>query len=778
MAMAAGEGSTRDEVVSMLAVAALAKVAAAMGILGDPSLLGSATTMVAFAVDMDMDQGVRIQATTPMLVLEGAVATSRENPADRQAGVTERMLGTARTTIFSEQTVQAVVAAVTAATKANEPPAMRVSHVADSGMAVEQQVGMPAAAPNVTVQQPIVTGQEAQVIHEAGAKGKDNEVQGPPKKKKEEKTGCFRCKQPRHYIDDCPTPFCDICESIHHATSACHLLNAPKPTAILHGYANEALMFFELSCGAFKAKAENPKLAKVTVDGDAMTIPQLIEQLKKIVPSEKFVWEVFHFKDNVYRVKLPSKLDVQRLKNFGTYICTDRDSHLTFDLWSSLEEPLYMLPEVWVRVSGLPSDIRSDFLSLWGVGTLFGKTMEVDMAYTRKNKVLRIKIGCLDSNLIPEDSDMFIRRGFFKLRFEVEVAQSQEVNMMDATNGNDGNDDAQHGEGKNSGGHAMDMESRGNDLDAPSNNDEQGASDLNNDVVGMQEQLGSLDAIQIGSMHVTLSPTGLPSYAKNLNKNESICKSLSCVEEFPLKDTSGTFFDADLRPRGSPLGSSLVSGRETRPQSATGQQVAGVLQRPQVPASGSPLVGVRETGEQPASGQPVASGQLLSPVANGASHVGRKQQHQLSANDGDQKPASSSPVPISTAPPGLSATRWMRAVGGSSVPGELLVVAKDTVAEPQKIQGMHAVQSDVDTGSKGTHVPMIANTGACVAGEGSAVHAVSVDSGMFSVANFDNVSFLGNVELCNPLANSNLSNAQDGSYNAGLVLEPELLDLL
>jgi hypothetical protein len=29
------------------------------------------------------------------------------------------------------------------------------------------------------------------------------------------------------------------------------------------------------------------------VDGDAMTIPQLIDQLKKIVPSDKFHWEVF-----------------------------------------------------------------------------------------------------------------------------------------------------------------------------------------------------------------------------------------------------------------------------------------------------------------------------------------------------------------------------------------------------------------------------------------------------------------------------------------------------
>jgi hypothetical protein len=71
-----------------------------------------------------------------------------------------------------------------------------------------------------------------------------------------------------------------------------------------------------------------------------------------------------------------------------------------------------MLLEVWVRVSGLPSDTRSDYLSLWGMGTLFGKTLNVDMAFTRKNKVLRTKIGCLDCSLIPANSDVFIRRGF------------------------------------------------------------------------------------------------------------------------------------------------------------------------------------------------------------------------------------------------------------------------------------------------------------------------------------------------------------------------------
>ncbi|KAM0849117.1 hypothetical protein ACQ4PT_053932 [Festuca glaucescens] len=403
-----------------------------------------------------------------------------------------------------QQTVQAVVAAVTAAQRTTEPvggtavPAAACNDVL-SGVS-NKNVVVSAAAPTTIQQQVEMTNHTLTDAQEVGSKGKETEGQGPLKKKKEDKTTCFRCKKPRHYIDDCPTPFCDLCESVHHVASACHLLHAPKPTATIHGYANEALMFFELPCGAFKGKVENPKLAKVTVDGDAMTIPEIIEQLRRIVPYEKFNWEVFHLKDNIFRVKLPSKQEVQRLKNFGTYICQDRESCLSFDLWSSLEEPLYMLPEVRVRVSGFPSDMRSDYLSLWGVGTLFGKTLDVDMAFTRKNKVLRTKIGCLDLSLIPTDSDVFIRRGFFKLRFEVETVHgSQEVNMVDANNGNGGNDGAHNGEGNNGGGHAMDMDHKGNDTDATSNNNENDASNVNNGIDGMQEQLQHFDAIQIGS---------------------------------------------------------------------------------------------------------------------------------------------------------------------------------------------------------------------------------------------------------------------------------------
>jgi hypothetical protein len=218
-----------------------------------------------------------------------------------------------------QQTVQAVVAAVTTVQKA--PDVAGVSQVQAVVPTVNEEARrdtvVPVEASTVANQQKEAATQEINDQQNIPAKGKDDEEQAPSKKKKEEKTGCFRCKQPGHYIDDCPKPFCDLCESVNHVTSACHLLHAPKPTAILHGYANEGLMFFELPCGAFKPKVENPKLAKVTVDGNALTIPEIIDQLKKIVPHDKFNWEVFHFKDNIFRVKLPSKQEVQRLKNFG-----------------------------------------------------------------------------------------------------------------------------------------------------------------------------------------------------------------------------------------------------------------------------------------------------------------------------------------------------------------------------------------------------------------------------------------------------------------------------
>ncbi|KAK1682059.1 hypothetical protein QYE76_042907 [Lolium multiflorum] len=170
----------------------------------------------------------------------------------------------------TDRPIQAVVAAVTAAQKVPE-----VNNASTSvGTASHGQV-MPVPEPVGVLQQPIETNKDAVEPPMVHAPAKENEGPEPSKKKKEDKDACFRCKKPGHHIDDCTTPFCAICESVHHISLACHLLQAPKPTVIMHEYANEALMFFEMPCGAFKAKVENPKLAKVTVEGEVEgAVPQ------------------------------------------------------------------------------------------------------------------------------------------------------------------------------------------------------------------------------------------------------------------------------------------------------------------------------------------------------------------------------------------------------------------------------------------------------------------------------------------------------------------------
>jgi hypothetical protein len=115
------------------------------------------------------------------------------------------------------------------------------------------------------------------------------------------------------------------------------------------------------------------------------------------------------------------------MKHFRSYNIPDTAIFLEFDEWSNVEEPLYLLPEVWVQVSNIPKDVRGDFIALWSLGSLFGKTKALDMPYTRKHGVLRMLIGCVDFSLIPSTMHVFIKKGFYKLGFLVEKFEGMEI---------------------------------------------------------------------------------------------------------------------------------------------------------------------------------------------------------------------------------------------------------------------------------------------------------------------------------------------------------------
>ncbi|KAM0872217.1 hypothetical protein ACQ4PT_038854 [Festuca glaucescens] len=196
-----------------------------------------------------------------------------------------------------KEAVQGVVAALAAAAQrgGTETP---TSVLGDVVPAATQ-----AAVPVMQQPQPLVTSShQAQPMQVETETVPRQEVTNPAKKaKKTDKNPCFRCKQPGHQIDTCTAPVCDICESTNHISSACPLLNAPKPSVTMYGYAIEQLMFFEVpTWGSYKPKVDNLKLVKVTIEGDPM-------------------------------VKFPNKSEAQRMKTFRTYPVPDRASDLVFE---------------------------------------------------------------------------------------------------------------------------------------------------------------------------------------------------------------------------------------------------------------------------------------------------------------------------------------------------------------------------------------------------------------------------------------------------------------
>ena len=162
-----------------------------------------------------------------------------------------------------------------------------------------------------------------------------------------------------------------------------------------------------------RPRVENTRLGRVAVSGGIMTIPEIVAQLQYLVPDEQYQWDVQQMEDNVFRANFPSRMDLVRVRRFGNYNVPHTQITLSFDFWRKDVEPVWTADDVWMRVHDLPPFALDDFLALWAFGDLFGKTIDIDMAYTRANNVLRILITSLDPTIIPASLDMKIRKDLF-----------------------------------------------------------------------------------------------------------------------------------------------------------------------------------------------------------------------------------------------------------------------------------------------------------------------------------------------------------------------------
>ena len=271
------------------------------------------------------------------------------------------------------------------------------------------------------------------------------QVVNPPKKK--EKVLCFRCKNTCHLAEDCTVVLCLYCDRATHVSQSCHLLSAPKPVATMYGLANDTLLFFDTPKSEdLRVHNESGKVGRIRVTGGMMSVAEITKELEWLVQGDH-QWDVSILSSNSFQVIFPTKQDFVRLRKIGMIKVGEKERTLHFEECTNEDIQKYDLVDLWVRVRGCTDELRRDYLALFAVGSLIGKTLEVDMAFTRANKEARIKVSCAEPLAIPRRIDHTYDGVGYMFRFSVEN-DDEEDEIMDDADQDDGHDGDDNNKGK------------------------------------------------------------------------------------------------------------------------------------------------------------------------------------------------------------------------------------------------------------------------------------------------------------------------------------------
>jgi hypothetical protein len=115
-----------------------------------------------------------------------------------------------------------------------------------------------------------------------------------------------------------------------------------------------------------------------------------------------------------------------------------------FEEWFTKETNKWGLYDVWVQIKGCPEPLCRDYLALFVVGSLIGKTEEVNMKYTREKGVVRARVSCLNPMEIPQSVSHYYDGEGYNIEFVIESVDGETI--ADDNQGENGEDDSENKE--------------------------------------------------------------------------------------------------------------------------------------------------------------------------------------------------------------------------------------------------------------------------------------------------------------------------------------------
>jgi hypothetical protein len=157
---------------------------------------------------------------------------------------------------------------------------------------------------------------------------------------------------------------CSICPG-EHFTTACPQLHGPKPAATFCGLAGDGLGFFHIPTHGMTPAVlpeRTSATALITIARGEVSADLLRSEVTRILSIE-WEWEIQEHGEKAYIVPFPCKIELDRMVRIGMVTTKNNEGVLLFEEHNSEIKPLKKLQQVWVRVFGVPNEIRS-FLPL------------------------------------------------------------------------------------------------------------------------------------------------------------------------------------------------------------------------------------------------------------------------------------------------------------------------------------------------------------------------------------------------------------------------------
>jgi hypothetical protein len=258
------------------------------------------------------------------------------------------------------------------------------------------------------------------------------EVGDGAKASKPKKMWCWKCSIDTHSARDCKVAhYCYVCDKVAHPTVRCPVLKAPRPTAFVTGMGQLDSFFTTLPDSVVRddlAPCHTP-VARIVVTGDAVSADVVAKQVaRRCSDKPQWKWEALSNGDMEFLVSLPSFEDLDRVDGIQVGVPSS-NSKLAISAWQSAEIPHKIeLEQVWLHVDGVPHTVRH-FLGLWAVGSLMGKTLDVDLLSLRRRGIVRVLVAMFDSKMLDSmrdekgtyvQSDVVVRLKGFEFRFRRE----------------------------------------------------------------------------------------------------------------------------------------------------------------------------------------------------------------------------------------------------------------------------------------------------------------------------------------------------------------------